>query len=360
MPVRFRPNVEAMQGYVPGEQPPAGTTLIKLNTNENPYPPSPAVARAVRDELDLGRGPGDRLRLYSDPLAGELRLAASEVTGVRPGNILCGNGSDELLSVLARAFVGEGDTVAYPYPTYLLYDTMARIQGARSLAVDFPRDFALPGELFEARARLVFVANPNAPSATLHSKSDLGRLARHLASVNGVLVVDEAYAEFSGQTALDMLAEHENLVVLRTLSKSHSMAGMRVGLLFASEHIIAGASKVKDSYSLDRLAIVAGAASLRDTEWVRANTARILATRERLVAGLVELGFEPLPSHANFVFVRLGSAARAEATYRCLRQSGILVRYFAQRLLSDGLRITVGTDSEIDALLEALRSMTHA
>jgi histidinol-phosphate aminotransferase len=354
MTVRFRANVEAMHAYVPGEQPPAGARLIKLNTNENPYPPSPRVVEAITAELHAGDEPGERLRLYSDPRATALIQAASHVTGVDPARILAGNGSDELLAVVTRAFVGPGDTVAYPYPTYLLYETMAEIQGARIHAVDFGADFALPRGLFGSGARLTIVANPNAPSGTLYELAELAELAASVAEQDGVLVVDEAYAEFSGQTALGLLSAHDNLIVTRTLSKSHSLAGMRVGLLFASEAILAGLSKVKDSYSLDRLAICAGVASLSHPQWTARNTACIVAGRERLVAGLRALGLEPLPSAANFVFVRMGSASRAAAVQQGLRERGLLVRYFAKRLLDDGLRITVGTGVEIDALLHAM------
>jgi histidinol-phosphate aminotransferase len=358
MPIPFRPCIQAMTGYVPGEQPPAGTKLIKLNTNENPYPPSPSVVTAIRAELDAGASPGERLRLYSDPQAELLREAAAEITGFPRDGILTGNGSDELLAVLARAFLDPGDIVAYPYPTYLLYETMAHIQGARIAAVDFPPDFSLPTALFGSAARLVLVANPSSPSGTACPVHELARLADSLA--HGVLVIDEAYGAFAEQSALDLARTRPNVVVLRTLSKSHSLAGMRVGLLFGSAEMVHGLRKVRDSYSLDRLAIVAGAAALRDTGWLAETTARITATRARLVTALADLGMTTLPSRANFVFVRLGSAARAQAAQRFLRQRGILVRYFAMRLLDDGLRITVGTDDEIDALLEALAAFSSA
>jgi histidinol-phosphate aminotransferase len=360
MTVRFRSNVEAMHAYEPGEQPPAGARLIKLNTNENPYPPSPRAVEAALAELHAGSAPGERLRLYSDPRAAALVEAASEVTGIDPARILAGNGSDELLAVVTRALVSPGDTVAYPYPTYLLYKTMAQIQGARIHPVDFPADFSLPRGLLGSGARVTFVANPNSPSGTSYSNAELSELAAGLAEHDGVLVVDEAYAEFSGQSALGLLDAHDNLIITRTLSKSHSLAGLRIGLLFASEVIIAGLTKVKDSYSLDRLAICAGAASLRDTGWTASNTASIQAGRERLVAGLRALGLEPLPSSANFVFVRMGSAARAAAAQQGLRERGLLVRYFAKRLLDDGLRITVGTGAELDALLHAMGEVLAA
>ncbi len=359
MSVRFRPNVTSMLAYVPGEQPPAGARLIKLNTNENPYPPSPRVAEAVRAELDEGDAAGERLRLYSDPSATELREAAAELYSLPLSRVMAGNGSDELLSVLTRALAGERDSVAYPYPTYLLYETMSEIQGASLRTVDFPQDFSLPEGLFGGTSPLTFVPNPNAPSGTPYRNEDLARLARSLEG--RALVVDEAYGDFADETALDLIreGEHENLVVLRTLSKSYSLAGMRVGLLFASEAIITELAKVKDSYSLDRLAIVAGAAALRDQAWMRENVRRIRATRERLSASLLAMGLSPLPTAANFVFVRMGSAARAKEAFASLRSAGILVRYFEQRLLDDGLRITVGTDDEVDALLKAMRDFTR-
>jgi histidinol-phosphate aminotransferase len=356
MAIPFRPNIEAMTGYVPGEQPPAGARVIKLNTNENPYPPSPAVVAAIRAELEAGATAGERLRLYSDPQAEVLREAAAEVTGFPRDGILTGNGSDELLAVLARAFLDPGDTVAYPYPTYLLYETVARIQNARVESVDFPADFSLPAALLGSDPRLVFIANPNSPSGTSCSIEELARLADSLP--RGVVVVDEAYGAFGGESALDLARTRPNVVVLRTLSKSYSLAGMRVGLLFGSAEMVFGLRKVRDSYSLDRLAIVAAAAALRDTAWLAEITTRITSTRERLIAALAALGMPCLPTRANFVFARLGSPERAQAAQRFLRQRGILVRYFSMRLLDDGLRITVGTEQEIDALLGALADFT--
>jgi histidinol-phosphate aminotransferase len=345
----FRANVERMTAYVPGEQPAPGARVIKLNTNENPYPPSPRVAEAISSEL---AGGGARLRLYSDPAALELRSAASEATGLPIENILAGNGSDELLALLVRALVEPGETIAYPYPTYVLYETLAEAQGARVRTVPFPRDFALPQELSSLGAKLVFVASPNSPSGNSHPAAALGSLAASMP--DGVLVVDEAYADFADENALELARTRPNVVVLRTFSKSQSLAGMRVGLLFASPDLVAGIAKVKDSYNLDRLAIVAGAAALRDSAWMRANVAKIRATRERLTAELTRRGHEVLPSSANFVFVRLGSAERARGAYLGLKAQGILVRYFDRPALDDGLRITVGTEDEITALLAAL------
>jgi histidinol-phosphate aminotransferase len=348
----FRKNVEAMEPYVPGEQPKPGARVTKLNTNENPYPPSPRVSEAIQSELASA---AERLRLYSDPVALEFRKAASEVTGFPIDRILAGNGSDELLALIVRAVVEPGETIAYPYPSYVLYETLAQAQGARVRAVDFPRDFSLPPELFGVAARLVFVTTPNSPSGTSYPASELRKLAESLP--NALLVVDEAYADFADTNALELAGTVPNIVVLRTLSKSYSLAGMRLGLLFGATDVVAGVAKVKDSYNLDRLSIVAGAAALRDQAWMHENVSRIRRSRERLTDGLRALGFDVLPSSANFVFARAASAERARETYRALRERGILVRYFDRRLLDDGLRITVGTDDEISSLLAALEEL---
>lgn len=345
----FRDNVEKMTAYVPGEQPPAGAKVIKLNTNENPYPPSPKVAEAIRAEIE---GEGARLRLYSDPVATELRAAASEITGFPPSQILAGNGSDELLALIVRATVERGDTVLYPYPTYVLYETLAESQAARIETVQFGRDFALPRGLFGAKAKVIFITTPNSPSGTAHPPSALAELADSVPE--SLVVIDEAYADFAEENALPLARLKTNVVVLRTFSKSYSLAGMRIGLLFGSSEAVLAIGKIKDSYNLDRLALAAGAAALRDQPWMKANRAKILGTRRKLEEGLTALGLEVLPSSANFVFARLSSDARAKAAYQFLKTRGILVRYFERPLLADGLRITVGTDEEIAALLVTL------
>lgn len=335
---------------MPGEQPPAGAKVIKLNTNENPYPPSPRVVEAIRAELT---GDGERLRLYSDPEAKALREAAARRFSVDVSQVLHGNGSDELLAILFRAFVDPGDRVVYPFPTYVLYETLARAQGAVIETHPFNRDYALPESLFGSQGKLVFLANPNSPSGTCVPPEVVEKLARSLP--HGVLVVDEAYGEFAEHNSLGLVGKVPNLVVLRTFSKSDSLAGMRIGLAFSSAEVISGLRKVKDSYNLDRLAIVAAAAALSDPEWTRKNIERIRATRERLTRGLCELGARVLPSQANFVLARLEDPATARAAFEHLKRAGILVRYFSIPELDDALRISVGTDAETDALLESLR-----
>jgi histidinol-phosphate aminotransferase len=345
----LRSNVDALSAYQPGEQPPANARVIKLNTNENPYPPSPQCARAVLSELGQD---GARLRLYSDPVARELRAAAAEVTGFDPTCILHGNGSDELLALLIRAAVDVGEAVAFPEPTYVLYETLAQAHGARIERHVFGRDFELPDSLLSSNAKLILLASPNSPSGNSHSEAAIERLAG--ARPGAIVAVDEAYAEFSDQNALALARRVPNVVVLRTLSKSHSLAGMRVGLLFGAPELIAGVAKVKDSYNLDRLAIAAGAAALRDHDWMRQNVEHIVRTRDRLIEALRRLGLEVRPSQSNFVFARLRDAQLARQAYEHLKQRGVLVRHFATDKLGDGLRISVGTDVEIDTFLSEL------
>ena len=349
MSCQFRKNVAAIQGYIPGEQPQDGN-FIKLNTNENPYPPSPRVLSALRKAADRS------LRLYPEPLSDSLRSLAAAVYGVSPRNVLVGNGSDELLSILMRCFVGAHDRVVYPEPTYTLYDTLIAIQEGVKVALPYLPDFSLPEALFSQRAALTFVCNPNSPSGTLLSLKVIERLAR---TVSGVLVVDEGYIDFSeGEAAsvIPLLKSDSNLVVLRSFSKSFSLAGMRIGLAFASEEIITGMIKVKDSYNVNRLSQVAAAEALRDLPWMRRNVGRIQSSRKKLTGGLTKLGFQVYPSQANFVLARKqGQSLRG--LYEELKQRRILVRYFDQSGLEDCLRITVGAPAEVKMLLQRMAAI---
>jgi histidinol-phosphate aminotransferase len=331
---------------VPGEQPGPGRRVIKLNTNENPYPPSPRVLAALNRAVD------ERLRLYPDPEAHGLRTRAAAVYGVPVDHVLAGNGSDECLALLVRAIVDPGDRVAFPIPTYSLYDTLVAVQGGSAVHVPWPRDFALPTALVEARARLTFLCNPNSPSGTLLPTAVVEDLARR---IQGVLVVDEAYVDFADESAMPLVTRHPNVVVLRTFSKSFSLAGLRIGLAFANPELLAGLRTVKDSYNLDRLALVAAEAALDDLDHMRANVARVRTTRARLARALADLGFEVLPSAANFVLARWPDADLAPLA-RALAERDILVRHFPTPEVRDALRITVGTDEEVDELLSSLRA----
>jgi histidinol-phosphate aminotransferase len=345
----FRKNIAALAGYVPGEQP-RDENVIKLNTNENPYPPSPRVLAALRKATSRS------LRLYPEPLADSLRAVAATVYGVKPENILAGNGSDEILSIIMRSFVGPQDRVAFPVPTYSLYNTLIAIQQGERITVDYPPDFSVPEALASQNAALTFLCNPNSPSGTLVSLQDIERLAH---AVSGILVIDEAYVDFAeseGASTLPLIRQFPNLVVLRTFSKSFSLAGMRIGLAFASEEIISGMMKVKDSYNLNRLSLVAAAAALRDMPWMTRNIRRIQQSRRQLSAGLTKMGFYVYPSHANFLMARK-KEQNLKDVYEKLKSKKILVRYFDIPGLQDSLRITVGTPQEIRALLKEMKAI---
>jgi histidinol-phosphate aminotransferase len=345
----FRKNIAALAGYVPGEQP-RDENVIKLNTNENPYPPSPRVLAALRKATSRS------LRLYPEPLADSLRAVAATVYGVKPENILAGNGSDEILSIIMRSFVGPQDRVAFPVPTYSLYDTLIAIQQGERITVDYPPDFSVPEALASQNAALTFLCNPNSPSGTLVPLQDIERLAR---AVSGILVIDEAYVDFAeseGASTLPLIRQFPNLVVLRTFSKSFSLAGVRIGLAFASEEIISGMMKVKDSYNLNRLSLVAATAALRDMPWMTRNIRRIQQSRRQLSAGLRKMGFYVYPSHANLLMARK-KEQNLKDVYEKLKSKKILVRYFDIPGLQDSLRITVGTPQEIRALLKEMKAI---
>lgn len=338
-----------MTGYVPGEQP-QDAGFIKLNTNENPYPPSRQVYAALRKAID------GSLRLYPEPLSHALRLAAADVYGVKPSNIIAGNGSDELLSMLLRCFVGPGDRVAFPCPTYSLYDTLIEIQDGASAPVDYPEDFSLPGALAAQNAALTFLCNPNAPSGTLVPLAEIEKLTR---SVAGILVVDEAYVDFAeseGSSSISLISRLSNLIVLRSFSKSFSLAGMRIGLAFASEEIIAGMMKVKDSYNLNRLSLVAATAALQDMPWMTRNARRIQQSRKKATVALRRIGYDVYPSHANFILARR-KGQNLKPIYEELKRRMILVRYFDVAGLQDCLRITIGTPKEIQALSNEMATL---
>jgi histidinol-phosphate aminotransferase len=341
----LRPNIRAMAGYTPGEQPRDGG-YVKLNTNENPYPPSPRVFEAIREVLT-----GDRLRKYPDPLGTAFRQAAGRVLGVDPDGILIGNGSDDVLTIVTRAFVPEGGLVVLPSPSYLLYRTLANIQGARFQTVPFTPDWQLPSPWPVRGANLTFLCNPNSPSGTAVPMTAVERLADE---AGGPLLLDEAYVDFADAHGLHLA--RRNVIVTRTLSKSYALAGIRFGFAVAEPALVRELIKVKDSYNCDVLSLAAATAAVEDQEYLRATRAKIVATRQRLEAALRGLGFEVAPSQANFVWCRR-SDRPVKPIYEELKRRMILVRYMLYEGYGDGLRITVGTDEEVDRLLEELKRL---
>lgn len=325
--------------------------LVKLNTNENPYPPSPAVCKAL-EGLD-----GDDLRLYPSPLGDRLREKAADFYGVEPSQVIVGNGSDEILAMILRACVQSGETVAWPVPTYSLYETLAQVAGARVISAPIAgtgsvQDSVLPGALFDSGARVVFVCRPNSPKGEVVDLAELARLCR---CVDGLVVSDEAYIEFSDrESAVAILPDFPNLLVSRTLSKSFSLAGARVGFGLASSALVEELLKVKDSYNCSRLAQVAGCAAFDDHEWMRRNVERIKCTREETIARLRDRGWQVDDSQANFFWLHCGRRGGANV-FRRLRDAGVLVRYFHTEALAEGVRISVGSNEEMARFLDALR-----
>jgi histidinol-phosphate aminotransferase len=344
----IRTAIAKMAGYVPGEQPQSGK-FIKLNTNENPYPPSARVIQAIQQAA------GGSLARYPDPLADAFRIRVAQLWGLTKDWILCGNGSDDILTIVTRAFVGQGESLRLPYPSYILYRSLAEIQGAASHEVQFRADWSLPDAfgLGAPDLKLVFLPNPNSPSGTVLSPA---RVLQFAESLPCPLLVDEAYADFAEQHCVDLVARCDRLMVARTLSKSYSLAGLRFGYLIAQPHWIAQLIKVKDSYNCDALSIAGATAAIDDQSWRADNRARILATRGRLSDQLGRLGFTIAPSQANFLWCTR-SDQPLRPIYEQLKARQILVRYMDYPGWGDGLRITVGTDDQVDACVSVIESL---
>ncbi|NEQ47956.1 MAG: histidinol-phosphate transaminase [Leptolyngbya sp. SIOISBB] len=348
----FRSAIDKMASYVPGEQPLPGTPIIKLNTNENPYPPSPKVMAALQTIN------GESLRRYPDPFAKDFCKAVSETLGVPSDWIIVGNGSDDLLNILVRACAeGSDRQIAYPTPTYVLYRTLAAMQPASVIEIPYRQDFQLPiAELAQTQAAITFVASPNSPSGHAVPLPALRELAK---AASGVVVIDEAYVDFAECSALRLIEEFEHVMVLRTLSKGYSLAGLRLGFGIAHPNLLAGLFKVKDSYNIDAISILLGAAALRDQVYKNACVDKVKASRQTLTTKLRHLGFTVLESQGNFVLAT-PPAGNAELLYSSLKQLGILVRYFKQPGLSDKLRISVGTEAHNQVLVETLANLTRS
>jgi len=346
-----RQNIERMHGYVPGEQPKVAG-LIKLNTNENPYPPSSALLDAMRAAT------GGRLRLYPDPTASALRQKIGAKYGFDVGQIIIGNGGDDILNLCVRAFCGEGERLAYFWPSYSLYPELANIQGAVPVELPLNENFQVethPALLTKlAGVKLVFITQPNAPSGVWLQKVELQRV---IEETKGVVVIDEAYVDFAADHCLDFVREYDNVIVARTFSKAVSFAGMRVGWAAGAPALIAALNKVKDSYNVNRLSQVGAEAALDDWAYYEHNIAHICATRELVTGMLVKLGFLVYPSQTNFVFARPPSPITAKQWFDGLRAKNILVRWWDADRIRDFARVSIGTNEEMDKFLEATKEI---
>jgi len=346
----FRDEVVSMSPYTPGEQPQTGK-VIKLNTNENPYPPSSRVIEAIHSATS-------RLERYPDPLGTAFRRAASDVLDVDPEMILCGNGSDDCLTVLTRAFVGHGQKIRLPYPSYILYRTLAELQSAQFEEVAFDSNFGLTESFYgkDESLKLIYLPNPNSPSGTV---LDHGAILKLADSVDCPVVVDEAYVDFASSNCIKLIALNPKIIVTRTLSKSYALAGLRFGYLVAHPEMVQMMRKVKDSYNTDALSLAGATAAISDQAWLKENVSRVIATRSRMLVELRKLGFDVVESHANFLWCTRSDRS-SKLLYEQLKHCGILVRYMNYPGWSDGLRISVGSDEQIDAMLVVLTDLIHA
>ena len=342
----FRENVERAKAYEPGFQPKAAD-VVKLNTNENPYPPSPRAMKVLA-QMD-----GERLRRYPDPLGDEFRRAAAELHGLSPDSIMCCNGGDDLLNIAFRAFCDESRPAAYPVPTYSLYPVLANLQNCTAVEVPFDGEFNLPAKLARTNAALTIVCNPNAPSGSFVRIEELACLADE---IQGVLLVDEAYVDFSEANCIGLARDFDNVIVLRSMSKGYSLAGMRFGYAVARPELIKGLMKLKDSYNVDAVATAVATAAIKDQQYFRENVEKVKAERARLTAELRNLGLDVPESSSNFVLAKCKSASAA-AVHEGLAGRNIHVRYFTRPGLEDKLRISVGRPQQDDRLLAALKEI---
>ena len=340
-----RPSVQDLEAYAPGEQPQVAG-LVKLNTNENPYPPSPAVARALRELA------ADSLRLYPDPACTALRARLAALAGVGPENVFVGNGSDEVLRLVTRAFTRPGGAAAAFEPSYSLYPVLAAAEEVGFRTVPLPEDFGWAEPPADLDASLFFLANPNAPTGVFYPLEAIETFCRRFP---GVVLVDEAYVDFSGgRNALELAKKLPNVLVARTMSKSFSMAGLRIGWAIGSAELIGALYKLKDSYNVDRLAQAIALAALGDVPWMQANAKKIVATRERVAAELQKRGFRVVPSASNFLFVEPPAGRSAAQLFADLREQKILVRYFPGGRTGNYLRVSIGTDAQMDVFFAAI------
>ena len=348
-----------MQGYAPGEQP-QDLTTIKLNTNENPYPPSPEVAAAL-SAFDVAS-----LRRYPNPIADEFRRIAADLHGLSLDNVIPTNGGDELLRLMLTTFVAEGEVVATTKPTYSLYPVLAAIQGAKLYEIDLDEQWRLPSDLIqqlhEIKAKAFILVNPHAPTGGLVSSATIAEIAENF---DGVLVVDEAYIDFVDpdleHNCVPLLQRFDNLLILRTMSKGYSLAGLRFGYGLAAKKLAAPMLfKTRDSYNTDAISQRLAAAALASQSYAKSTWNKVRESREKMFAELTSMGLTCLASQSNFLLCTIPESIGAPRAYAALKEKGVLVRYFDQDRLRDKLRISIGTEEENSRLIRALADLCRS
>jgi len=346
----WSPDVRELEPYTPGEQPKI-QNILKLNTNENPYPPSPKVVAAVQQVL---ANSADVLRLYPDPDASELKQAIAKQQHVPVETVFVGNGSDEVLAHIFKAFFVQEQPLLYPDITYSFYPVYSQFFGVKTKILPLNDDFEIVVDDYKQANGGIIITNPNAPTSIDLGVGAIEEILQ--ANPDSVVVIDEAYVDFGAESAVALVEKYDNLVVCQTTSKSRSLAGLRVGFAIAQPHLIAALEAVKNSfnsYPMDRFAIAAAVASFEDQAYFEAQNAKVIASREKLTAQLKELGFKVLPSAANFIFASLPSKDAGELAAE-LREHGIIVRYFNKPRINQFLRITIGRDEQNQRLIDTL------
>lgn len=344
-------NYASLVPYVPGEQ--VNVKVIKLNTNESPFPPSPRVKEVLSEEVI------DRLNLYSDPELKELRAAIAEQFGVTPDMVFCGNGSDDVLAFAIMGFCGRGGKLCCPEISYGFYPVYADIFGVELEQIPLKDDFSIDVNDYIGKNKNIVIANPNAPTGLLIPFEDVEKIVA--SNPDNLVIMDEAYIAFGGESCMELVKKYDNLLITRTFSKSHSLAGLRVGFGIGSKEIIDDMNKLKYSfnpYNINTLSVKAAAAAIADNEYYDNNIAKIVATRAKTTAQLEALGFKCTDSKANFIFASNDKIPAAELASE-LRKKGILVRYFNKAKIDNYLRITVGTDEEMQTLVDAIKEITE-
>ena len=347
----WSPEVRELEPYVPGEQPKI-QNLLKLNTNENPYPPSPKVVEAVQAVL---HAQADVLRLYPDPDATALKQAIAKQQNIDVSQVFVGNGSDEVLAHIFKAFFLQDEPILYPDITYSFYPVYSQFFGTKTKEIPLNENFEIDVRDYTQPNGGVIITNPNAPTSIALSLAEIEQVLQ--ANPDRVVVIDEAYVDFGAESAVSLINRYENLVVCQTTSKSRSLAGLRVGFAIAQSHLIAALETVKNSfnsYPIDRFAIAAAVASFEDQAYFEEQCQKVITSREKLVRDLIVLGFNVLPSKANFIFATHSQHDAGQLAQK-LREQGIIVRYFNKPRINQFLRITVGTDEQNARLVQTLK-----
>jgi histidinol-phosphate aminotransferase len=342
-----RPPIASMKGYVPGAQPDPSKKYIKLNSNENPYPPSPLV-KEVLQRLDY-----DDLRIYPDPMSLELREKLARLHGFSSNQIICGNGSDDILNMVVRTFVQPGEAMGFYEPTFPLYRVLGVIHGVQNLAIPVAEPYDRPPDP-PSKARVFFLANPNSPVGFLYPLSLVRRLAQ---KVQGIFVVDEAYVEFAPENAFGLVREMDNVIVTRTVSKSYSLAGVRLGYAIGNEPLIREMFKVKDPFNVNRLTQAVVSAALEDQGYFHENISRVVETRDWFFREARALGYRIIPSQGNFVFPRPPEKGRGIKFFQALFDRKVLTRFYDEEGLRDGVRMTIGTRKDMETALQVMKDI---